>query len=363
MQPGARRQNALPNRRPGGFSRRTLVAALAVPMAFSGCSGPRGAAIRVIVPKGSSFAVATDSLKRAGLVSYPLLFRVYARLEREDRNIKPGTYLLKRGTPWPDILNAMNGGHGLVNTITIPEGFSLQQITPLLAQTLRASPDSVQAAVRDSALRARLDVPTPTLEGYLFPDTYAFPEGTTARQAVSEMVTRFEREWMAEWNSRLVTLALNRHDIVTLASIIEKEAKRPEERPVISAVYHNRLRQRMRLQADPTVEYALGRHTARIFYKDLAVESPYNTYRYEGLPPGPIASPGGPSLVAALFPANVSYLYFVADSDGHHEFRTTLAEHDNAKRAIREGPPAPAGAPIPAVRQTTTTAPKRKPRR
>jgi UPF0755 protein len=152
------------------------------------------------------------------------------------------------------------------------------------------------------------------------------------------MVKRFEREWKPEWNTQLGALALNRNDIMTLASIVETEAKRPEERPVISAVYHNRLRKGMRLQADPTVQYALGKHSARIFYKDLAVESPYNTYRHAGLPPGPIASPGAASIVAALFPANVSYLYFVADSDGHHEFRTTLAEHDSAKRQVRVAP-------------------------
>lgn len=310
-------------------------AALALVLLLAACSGPTGAAIRVIVPKGASFAVATDSLSHARLVRYPILFRIYARVKGDDRNIKPGTYLIKRGTPWPAILDALNGGHGLVNTITIPEGYSLQQITPLLASTLAVPVDSVNAAVRDTALRARLDLPTATLEGYLFPDTYAFPEGTTARQAVDEMVKRFEREWRPEWNAQLTTLALNRNDIVTLASIIEKEATRPEERPVISAVYHNRLRKRMLLQADPTVQYALGHHTARVLYKDLEVSSPYNTYKYAGLPPGPIASPGGPSLVAALFPANVSYLYFVADSDGHHEFRTTLAEHNSAKRAVR----------------------------
>ena len=310
-------------------------AVLGLALILVACSGPKGAAIRVIVPRGASFADATDSLKHAGLVSYPLLFRVFARAKGDDRNIKPGTYLIKRGTPWPDILNALNGGHGLVNTITIPEGFSLQQITPLLAATLKVPIDSVKAAVRDTALRARLDIPTKTLEGYLFPDTYAFPVGTTARQAVDEMVKRFEREWKPEWNSQLLKLALNRNDIMTLASIIEKEAKRPEERPVISAVYHNRLRKRMLLQADPTVQFALGRHTARVLYKDLEIDSPYNTYKYAGLPPGPIASPGGPSIVAALFPANVSYLYFVADSDGHHEFRTTLAEHDSAKHAVR----------------------------
>jgi UPF0755 protein len=222
-----------------------------------------------------------------------------------------------------------------VNTITIPEGFTLQQIEPLLAHTIHVPIDSVKAAVTDTAQLTRLDIPTKNLEGYLFPDTYAFPEGTTARQAVSEMVKRFEREWKPDWNARLATLALNRNDIVTLASIIEKEAKRSEERPVISAVYHNRLKNRMLLQADPTVQYALGHHTPRILLKDLEIESPYNTYKHAGLPPGPIASPGGPSLVAALFPANVSYLYFVAHSDGHHEFRTTLAEHDSAKSAVR----------------------------
>jgi UPF0755 protein len=309
--------------------------ALGVLLVASACGTPEGPAVRVIVPKHSSFAAAADSLHRAGIVGFPLAFRIFARLKGEDRRIKPGTYLLKHSTPWSDILSALNGGRGLVNAITIPEGFTLQQIVPLLAQRIRVPLDSVNAAVTDTAQLARLDIPTKTLEGYLFPDTYAFPEGTTARQAVGEMVKRFEREWKPEWDSLLTTMALNRNDIVTLASIIEKEAKRPEERPVISAVYHNRLRAGMLLQADPTIQYALGRHTPRILYKDLQVKSPYNTYTHAGLPPGPIASPGGPSLVAALFPANVSYRYFVADSDGHHEFRTTLQEHDSARRLVR----------------------------
>jgi len=299
------------------------------------CGSPAGAPVRVIIPKGASFKTATDSLEKAGIVHYPFFFRMLARVKGDDRNIKPGTYLFKRRTPWTEILSALNGGHALVNSITIPEGFSLNQIVPLLARTLQVPVDSVTAAVRDTALLRRLDVPTPNLEGYLFPDTYAFPDGTTARQAVGEMVKRFEREWKPDWNRQLSTLAMNRHDIVTLASIIEEEAKRAEERPIISAVYHNRLRERMLLQADPTVQYALGRHTPRILYKDLQVKSPYNTYIHAGLPPGPIASPGGASLVAALNPAKVAYRYFVAYPDGHHEFRTTLAEHDSARRTAR----------------------------
>lgn len=304
--------------------------------ALAACSPtPHGAPIRVIIPRGSTFAAATDSLKHAALVSSPFLFRTYARFKKEDRNIKPGTYLLKRGTPWADILSALNGGKGLVNTITIPEGFGLIQIVPVLAESLGVPVDSVNAAVRDSAMRARVGATAETLEGYVFPDTYAFPVGTTARDAVLEMVKRFEREWKPEWNARLDSIGLDRNKAVTLASIVEREARRPEERPVIAAVYLNRLRVGMLLQADPTVQFALGRHTPRVLLKDLEVDSPYNTYKYPGLPPGPIGSPGNPSLVAALNPAKVDYLYFVAAPDGHHEFRKTLLEHEEAKKAVR----------------------------
>ena len=312
------------------------VALAAIAITAASCSSPHGAPIRVIVPKGASFATATDSLSQAGLVGSPFLFRAYARLKKTDRNIKPGTYLVERGTPWSEIIAALHGGHGLVNSITIPEGFTLAQITPLLARTLSVPVDSVEAAVRDTSLLHRLDVPTPTLEGYLFPDTYAFPDGTKARGAVAEMVKRFEREWKPEFDAQLATLKLTRHEAVTLASIVEREAKVPAERPVIAAVYLNRIKAGMLLQADPTVQYARGKHTPRVLLRDLEIDSPYNTYKYPGLPPGPIASPGGASLRAALFPAQVSFLYFVASPDGHHEFRNTLAEHEAAVRAARK---------------------------
>ena len=318
-------------------SRFALVAACVFLIA---CGGkPHGAPTRVIVPRGASFGQAADSLARAGIVGSPKLFRLYGRLTGGDRNIKPGTYLLKHGTPWQDIVSALNGGHGLVNTITIPEGYTIAEIVPRLARTLKVPPESVQTAVRDTALLARVDIPNPSLEGYLFPDTYAFPIGTTARQAVREMVYAFERRWKPEWDSSLVDLKINRNDLVTMASIVEKEARVPEERPVIAAVYYNRLRRGMLLQADPTVQYALGHHVGRVLYKDLAVDSPYNTYKYKGLPPGPIASPGAASLKAAANPANVPYLYFVASADGHHEFRMTLEQHANAIRQVRAAMP------------------------
>ena len=314
-------------------ARTALVAACVF---LAACSGePHGTPVRVIVPRGATFGQAADSLARNGIIGSQKLFTLYGRVVGGDRNIKPGTYLLKHGTPWNDIISALNGGHGLVNTVTIPEGWTIAQITPALAKTLKVPADSVSAAVRDTALLARLDIPNQTLEGYLFPDTYAFPIGTTARQAVREMVYSFERRWKPAWDSAALAMRINRNDLVTMASIVEKEARLPEERPVIAAVYYNRLRRGMLLQADPTVQYALGHHVGRVLYKDLEIKSPYNTYVNKGLPPGPIASPGVASLAAAANPANVQYLYFVASRDGHHEFRMTLEQHTTAVRQVR----------------------------
>ena len=318
------------------IARRVALAfALPAALAIGGCGEPYGAPVRVVVPAGSSFSAAADSLARAGIVGRKGLFRAYAKVTGNDRALKPGTYMLRRGTSWPAILDALTKGKGLVHGLTIPEGYSLSWIVPQLARVLEAPPESVLAAVRDTALRRELDVPTPTLEGYLFPDTYAFPDGTTPREAVRLMVQRFEQAWKPEWTARLDTLTMSRHDIVTLASIVDKEAKLPEERAVIAAVYHNRLKKGMLLQADPTVQYARCAHTSRVLYRDLAIESAYNTYRNPGLPPGPIGSPGAASLEASLYPADVPYLFFVAHPDGHHEFRATFAEHSAAVSEMR----------------------------
>jgi UPF0755 protein len=272
-------------------------------------------------------------------VASPRLFRLYASARRRDRDLKAGTYALDRSASWSAVLDALTRGKGLVHTVTIPEGFALSSIAPLLGRALSVPPDSVMTAASDSALRHRLDVPTPTLEGYQFPDTYTFAEGTSPEEAVRMLVARFEQVWKPEWTTRLQALAMSRHDVITLASIIEKEARLAEERPVISAVYHNRLKRGMLLQADPTVQYALGRHVDRVLYKDLEVDSRYNTYKHAGLPPGPIASPGAASIEAALYPASVPYLYFVAAPDGHHEFRETYAEHTEARAQIRREHP------------------------
>lgn len=314
------------------LARASLPAVLALAAA---CRGGGTGEARVVIPRGASLRVAADSLEKAGVIQNAALFRLYGTLGERDRSIRAGTYVFRRGVSWSDVLADLRGGKGLVRTITVPEGWSLSQIVPQLARVLGAPVDSVEVAVRDTALLHALDVPTPTLEGYLFPDTYVFPEGTTPRQAVRLMVARFRRVWQPEWDQQLQKQAMSRNDVMALAAIVEKEARRPEERPVIAAVYLNRLRTGMRLQADPTVQYALGQHVARVLYKHLEIDSPYNTYRYGGLPPGPIASPGKPAIVAALYPANVPYRFFVAYPDGHHEFTTNFAEHSAAVRGAR----------------------------
>jgi UPF0755 protein len=304
-------------------------------MAAAACSAPSGPGVQLTIRKGSSFREAAESLSAHGLVSSVRVFSWYARIKERDRSLRWGTYVLRPGMSWNQMLDALQLGHGVIHQVTIPEGLSIADIEPLLIDALDVTKDSLDAAVSDTALLHELDIPTRTVEGYLFPDTYTFPDKTTARDAVHMMVEQFEREWRPEWTDKARSMRLNRNDIVTLASIVEREVRRDEERPVIAAVYLNRLKIGMPLMADPTVTYALGKKPGRVYLKDLKVKSPYNTYRRAGLPPGPIASPGLASIRAALYPARVGYRFFVAAPDGHHEFRRTYAQHLQAIEMVR----------------------------
>jgi len=321
---------------PTPVSRRSSswIAAGAVALVAACSSGPEGTA-RVVIPPGINMRQAAESLAAHGVIRAPGLFRWWAGFTDRDRSVKAGTYLLERGASWNTVIDALVAGRGLVVQVTIPEGWELRTIVQAVADSMHIAPESLDAAARDSALVRRLGVPIPTLEGYLFPETYLLPEGSSAGDVIRILVNEFQKRWKPAWDDRLADLGMTRHQVITLASIIEREAKVPDERPIISAVYHNRLRRGMLLQADPTVQYALGAHTSRVLYRDLRVDSPYNTYRYKGLPPGPIASPGSASIEAALYPADVPYLYFVAHPDGHHEFRATLREHNEAVRRMR----------------------------
>ena len=325
----------------GGGARRAAsgargTAAGLVLLAIAACGGGApGAVAHVTIPAGASLRTAADSLAAHDVVSSATLFRWFARVRGGARDIKAGNYALREDIGWAALVRALREGEGIENRVTIPEGWDVPMIVPALAKALGAPEDSVVLATRDSALRGELGAPAATLEGYLFPDTYIFGYGTAPRTAVREMTQRFEKMWDPAWDARLKELRMDRNAVVTLASIIEKEAVLPEERPVISAVYHNRLRRHMLLQADPTVQYALGLHRDRLYFRDLLVDSPYNSYKYAGLPPGPIANPGRASLEAALYPAHVPFLYFVAMPDGHHEFRKSSAAHAEAVRQAR----------------------------
>ncbi|MCU0615825.1 MAG: endolytic transglycosylase MltG [Gemmatimonadaceae bacterium] len=325
-------------------------------LALAACGGSEQP-VRLTVPAGASFAQVADSLSARGLVGSTRLFRWYAAVGGRDRAIKAGTYQLSASQSWGELLDALVAGRGLVVTVTIPEGFDLRRIVPRLARALEVPEDSVRAAVADSTSRASRGISAPTLEGYLFPDTYTFPAGTSAREAVRTMLARFDAMWRPEWDARLTALGITKHEAVTMAALVEKEARVASERPTIAAVYWNRVRIGMRLQADPTVQYALPEHVDRLLFVHLEVDSPYNTYRYDGLPPGPIASPGAASLEAALQPADVPYLFFVAHPDGHHEFTRTFQEHTRAIAIVRREARRRQAAARASAAPTTTTSP------
>jgi UPF0755 protein len=315
-----------------------VMLAMAIGLATS-CAAPDDTKVMVLIPRGATFRAAAESLAVHGLIRSPKLFSFYAARKGRDRTIRYGTYRLSRSASWDDIITALESGKELVHRVVIPEGWTLWDIVPTLADTLGVPEDSVLAAVRDTTTLRRMGVArnVSDLEGYLFPDTYDFPQGLSARQAIAIMLERFDQVWLDEWDARAKELNLTRHQVVTLASIVEKEVRKGSERPVVSAVYHNRLRIGMALQADPTIQYALKRRRpGRVLYRDLNVQSPYNTYRRAGLPPGPIGAPGAASLKAALYPADVPYKFFVAHPDGHHEFRNTYAEHLKAIQFVRD---------------------------
>jgi UPF0755 protein len=300
------------------------------------CGAPPsgGAPVRITIPAGASFHAVTDSLSAHGLIGSPLWFRLLARMRGVDRSVKAGIYDLPDGAGAWQLLTALESGRVAMARFTAPEGLTLLDLADLVRDRLEIPSDQFLAAARDSALRSGLHVEARTLEGYLLPETYSLPLPVTAEALVRAMVAEFERQWRPEWDRRLDSLGMTRNQLLALAAIVEGEARHAEERPVIAGVYTNRLRRGMPLQADPTVQYAIelatGERKKRLLFKDLEIQSPYNTYLHNGLPPGPVNSPGISSIEAALYPESVPWLYFVAGTDGHHIFSRTLTEHNQA---------------------------------
>ncbi len=285
--------------------------------------------VLAVVP-GEGFQSIVRRLSETGIIQTPLKFSLLARIKGYDKKVKTGEYLFTDGMSPVDILEMLVGGKVILYKVTIPEGYTLRQIATVLAEAGLVTVENFMKAAENTEQVRKEGIEAETFEGYLFPDTYYFSKGTEAESIVSVMVRRFQAVFGRELKERAAQLGFSVHEIVTLASLIEKETGLAAERPLISSVFHNRLKKKMRLESDPTVIYGIDGFSGKITRKDLNAERPYNTYRIRGLPPGPIASPGLRSLEAALFPADSDYLYFVSRNDKSHQFSKNFNDHNLA---------------------------------
>lgn len=300
---------------------------------------PRGTAatpptIVYIKPKTSVQEIAR-TLQGAGIIKSSWAFLALAYLQGSLTRLHSGEYEFNPAMPLREILRKLEAGRVVTHQVTVPEGFTAQDIARLLASERLVETERFLALVQDPAFAERVGVPAERLEGYLFPDTYRLTRGMGEEEILRLMVGRFQQALPREFAARAERLRLDVHAAVTLASLIEKEARLNQERPLVSAVFHNRLRVRMPLQSDPTAVYDVARPERRISARDLQRKTPYNTYAVPGLPPGPIANPGLASLEAAVNPAPVKFLYFVAKNDGSHFFSRTLEQHQRAVRTYQ----------------------------
>ncbi|MDM8553083.1 endolytic transglycosylase MltG [Desulfobacterales bacterium HSG2] len=288
--------------------------------------------IFVTLHQGDGFGSISEKLTKAGIIKDAFKFKVLARVKGYDKKIKAGEYRLSAAMPPIKILETLAEGKVFLYKLTVPEGYNLRQIASVAAKSGVGTEKAFLAAATDPAFVHEKGIDAQTFEGYLFPDTYHFPKGVTEKRIISAMVKRFWSVFTPEWMKQAEALRFSVHQAVTLASIIEKETGAPFERPIISSVFHNRLRRRMRLQSDPTVIYGIKDFDGNVTRKHLRTKTPYNTYKIRGLPPGPIANPGRESLKSALYPAETSYLYFVSKKDTTHKFSTNLRDHNRAVR-------------------------------
>ena len=300
--------------------------------------------IVVTIPRGCSLSQVGSILQNKGIISSRLVFKLVALIRGEQRSIKAGDYALKPGSDAGDILDLLISGRTLMLSVTIPEGYTIFQTADLFHKKGLVNKADFLAKVQDPAFVSQLGVEGATLEGYLFPDTYTFrySDRGNVQAIVSKMVKHFKDVYRKHVHATAEKYGWTPYQVVTLASLVEKEA-RASEHGLVSAVFHNRLRKNMRLQSDPTVIYGIKPMGSKITRADLERKHPYNTYQNAGLPPGPIASPGKASLIAAIHPEDQPYLYFVAKNDGTHHFSKTLREHNNAvnKYQRRRGPNVP----------------------
>jgi UPF0755 protein len=283
------------------------------------------------VAEGMSFKAIAAKLQQEGIIRYRGYFEIFGRLQGITRSVRVGYYGLGSHMSMWEVLDAFRRGRIIEYEVVIPEGYNLYQIGWTLSTTpLIADPDEFIAWAKNREFTRSLGVEADTLEGYLFPDTYYLPKGIIVEDIVKRMVQRYKAVFTPDYQKRADELGMTEHQVVTLASIVEKEAKVVSERKLIAAVYHNRLKKRMKLQADPTAVYGMKAWVTKVTKEDLKRRTPYNTYLHRGLPPGPIANPGQGAILATLYPESVDYLFFVAQGDGSHYFSNDYDEHEKA---------------------------------
>ena len=288
------------------------------------------------VSRGEPFSAVVDSLVEQGIVRDRERFLFVARIYGGTQHVRIGKYLFASGISNVDLYLSLRSGRGsTLISVTIPEGLRARSQAHLLARVIGIDSARYVALANDESFTRSLDIDAPTLEGYLFPETYHCTWEQDEKDVIRMMVEQGKRFFNDTLQARAKEFGWTERQALTLASIIEGEALRNDERAMISGVYHNRLRRGMLLEADPTIQYILEDGPRRVLYTDLQIDDPYNTYRYKGLPPGPVSNPGRASILAALYPAQNPYLYFVANGKGGHWFSSTFEEHTMHVRMYR----------------------------
>ena len=319
----------------GGIIAMSITIALVVLVLFWPQPNPSYVS-KVSVITGSTLGEISKQLYEKKIISNEQMFRWAVQVMGKEKEIPVGTFQLVDTQSNYDIIKQLVYGSPELIKVRLLEGWSVKQIATYLNDVMGFEPDEILDISKDYRFLKKHNIKASTIEGYLFPDTYLFFNGDTPTSVLDNVVSEYKNFWKDAFRNRARELNMTEHEVVTLASIIEGEAIYDKERPIISGVYHNRLNRGMRLQADPTIQYIIEDGPRRLLNRDLRIDSPYNTYKNKGLPPGPINSPGAQSLKAALYPEENEYLFFVARGDGYHTFTTNEKDHNNAKKQLQK---------------------------
>ena len=293
------------------------------------------AMVKVNIPKGANVTDVSRILKEMNIIANKQMFRIAVWALGHEKKLPAGSYTLNGARSNYQIIDQLVNGVPNLKRVTVQEGWTIKIIAAELEKVLGTDADEFIKLSENKSLLRKWNIKHDSFEGFLFPDTYYFLEDQNPKEIMDIMVKEYHNCVTDSLHARAQELGFNIKEMITLASIIEGEALYNSERPVISGVYHNRLKKGMKLQADPTIQYIINDGPRRLLNKDLKIESPYNTYLKKGLPPGPINNPGKESILAALYPMKNDYLFFVARGDGYHEFSKTEQEHNKAKRKFK----------------------------